>query len=86
MVLREWIDCSLQFRTLSIWKKESREVPIYEANNVLSFSDTRPNTFASTVIVFVGAAILITPLWVLQAIDSLIQKLAVITALCLSFS
>lgn len=43
------------------------------------------DSFASAVIVFVGASILITPIWILQAIESVQQKLAVITAFVLAF-
>ncbi|KAI1267996.1 hypothetical protein F5Y18DRAFT_377102 [Xylariaceae sp. FL1019] len=84
-VLREWIDSSLQLRTLSIWKKKSREVPKYEANNVSYYSDRAMDSFASSVIVFIGAVILITPLWVLQAMNNLTKKLAVITVFVLVF-
>lgn len=41
------------------------------------------DAFASAVIVFVGASILVTPIWILQAINSLQTKLAVITTFVL---
>lgn len=41
------------------------------------------DAFASAVIVFVGASILVTPIWILQAINNLQTKLAVITAFVL---
>ncbi|KAI0902956.1 hypothetical protein F4823DRAFT_569169 [Ustulina deusta] len=43
------------------------------------------DSFASAVIVFVGASILVTPIWILQAIETLKTKLAVITAFVLVF-
>ncbi|KAI0182843.1 hypothetical protein EV127DRAFT_309745, partial [Xylaria flabelliformis] len=49
------------------------------------YSDTGMDSFASAVIVFVGASILITLIWILQAIENLQQKLAVITAFVLAF-
>lgn len=42
------------------------------------------DTFASAVIVFIGASILITPIWILQAIEDVRMKLAVITAFVLT--
>ncbi|KAI0437797.1 hypothetical protein F4803DRAFT_128555 [Xylaria telfairii] len=83
--LRDWIDSSLVLRTLSIWKKKSRVVPEYEASNISYYSDTSIDAFASAMIVFVGASLLITPIWILQAIEKLQIKLGVITAFVLVF-
>ncbi|KAI1350877.1 hypothetical protein F5Y01DRAFT_284593 [Xylaria sp. FL0043] len=83
--LRNWIDNSLTLRTLSVWKKQSRAVPEYDASNVSYYSNTGMDAFASAVIVFIGASILITPIWILQAIENLQIKLAVITAFILVF-
>ncbi|KAI1750238.1 hypothetical protein F4782DRAFT_509773 [Xylaria castorea] len=83
--LRNWIDNSLALRTLSIWKKQSRAVPDYEASNVSYYSNTSLDAFASAMIVFVGASLLIIPIWILQAIENLQIKLAVITAFVLVF-
>ncbi|KAI0185565.1 hypothetical protein EV127DRAFT_441135 [Xylaria flabelliformis] len=83
--LRNWIDNSLALRTLSIWKKQSRAVPDYEAKNVSYYSNTSMDAFASGMIVFIGASLLITPIWILQAIENLQIKLAVITAFVLVF-
>ncbi|KAI0811386.1 hypothetical protein GGR55DRAFT_678214 [Xylaria sp. FL0064] len=83
--LRNWIDNSLALRTLSIWKKQSRAIPEYDANNVSYYSNTGMDAFASAVIVLIGASILITPIWILQAIENLQMKLAVITAFVLVF-
>jgi hypothetical protein len=63
--LRHWIDNSLALRTLEVWKKRSRTVPEYEAQNISYYSNTGMNAFASAMIVLIGATILITPLWVL---------------------
>ncbi|KAI3325317.1 hypothetical protein HD806DRAFT_492635 [Xylariaceae sp. AK1471] len=82
---RHWIDNSLALRTLSIWKKQSRLVPGYEAQNISYYSNTKMNAFASAMIVVIGATLLITPIWILQAMDSLKLKLAVITVFVLVF-
>ncbi|KAI0539624.1 hypothetical protein GGR58DRAFT_463552 [Xylaria digitata] len=83
--LRNWIDNSLALRTLSIWKKHSQVIPKYEASNISYYSNTSMDAFASAMIVFTGASILITPIWVLQAIESLQIKLAAITGFVLVF-
>ncbi|KAI1743042.1 hypothetical protein F4680DRAFT_410880 [Xylaria scruposa] len=83
--LRNWIDNSLALRTLRIWKKQSRDIPKYEANNVSYYSNTSMNAFASGMIVFIGAFLLIVPIWILQAIENLQVKLAVITTFVLVF-
>ncbi|KAI1182577.1 hypothetical protein F5B17DRAFT_444127 [Nemania serpens] len=81
--LRNWIDNSLALRTLRVWKKQSRDIPQYEAGNIAYYSNASMDAFASAVIVFVGASILVTPIWILQAINNLQTKLAVITAFVL---
>ncbi|KAI0433536.1 hypothetical protein F5Y09DRAFT_338563 [Xylaria sp. FL1042] len=83
--LRNWIDNSLALRTLSVWKKQSRTIPEYDASNVSYYSNTSMDTFACAMIVFIGASILITPIWILQAIENLQIKLAIITTFVLMF-
>ncbi|KAI0856936.1 hypothetical protein F4860DRAFT_491311 [Xylaria cubensis] len=83
--LRNWIDNSLALRTLRIWKKQSRAIPKYEANNISYYSNTTIDAFASGMIIFIGASLLITPIWILQAIEDLQIKLAVITTFVLVF-
>ncbi|KAI0197873.1 hypothetical protein F4808DRAFT_437863 [Astrocystis sublimbata] len=83
--VRNWLDNSLVLRTLSIWQKKSRPVPGYEANNVSYYSNTSMDAFASLVIVSIGASLLIIPLWILQTIENLQVKLAVITSFVLLF-
>lgn len=43
------------------------------------------NKFASAVITAVGITMLLTPIWILQAMDRLVMKLAVITVFVLVF-
>ncbi|TRX91676.1 hypothetical protein FHL15_007458 [Xylaria flabelliformis] len=83
--VRNWIDNSLALRTLRIWKKQSRTIPKYEANNISYYSNTSIDAFASGTIIFIGAFLLITPIWILQAIEDLQIKLAVITTFVLVF-
>lgn len=78
--LRQLVDSSLRLRTLGIWKDNKEDIPVYDARNVGYFSGKRMDRFASAVIVFIGVAMLITPIWILQALESLPTKLGTITA------
>ncbi|KAF5511444.1 hypothetical protein CGCS363_v002119 [Colletotrichum siamense] len=77
--LRQVIDSSLRLRTLSIWRHRENEAPSYDAREVSYYSDERMNAFVSAVIIAIGVFMLLTPIWVLQAIEDLKGKLAVIT-------
>lgn len=83
--LRRLIDSSLAVRTLSIWKHKDKAVPNYDAEHVSYYSDSRMDKFASAVIAAVGVVMLITPIWVLQAMSGLRAKLVVITVFVLVF-
>lgn len=77
--LRRLLDSSLRLRTLGLWKDKRDDIPSYDAENVGYFSDKRMDRFASAVIVAIGVAMLITPIWILQALGSLPAKLGTIT-------
>ncbi|KAM5382070.1 hypothetical protein ACJZ2D_002672 [Fusarium nematophilum] len=83
--LRCLIDTSRTLRTLPIWKHKSDETPDYDAENVSYYSDKRMYGFACAVIITVGVIMLISPIWVLQAMSSLQAKLGVITAFVFTF-
>ncbi|RTE71498.1 hypothetical protein BHE90_014096 [Fusarium euwallaceae] len=83
--LRRLIDTSLTIRTLPIWRHKDKAAPDYDAEHVSYYSDARMDKTASVVIVAVGIIMLITPIWVLQAMDGLRAKLAVITTFVLIF-
>ncbi|KAI1128640.1 hypothetical protein F5Y10DRAFT_240197 [Nemania abortiva] len=83
--VRRLIDSSLRLRTMSIWKDNKVSIPEYESKEISYYSDRRMDAFASGVIVFIGAVILLIPLWILQALESLKIKLAVITAFVFIF-
>lgn len=53
--------------------------------HVSYYSDKRMGGFASGVIVAVGVIMLITPIWILQAMKTLQAKLAVITVFVFAF-
>lgn len=83
--LRRLIDTSLTIRTLPMWKHKDKAAADYDAEHVSYYSDARMDKTASGVIVAVGIVMLITPIWVLQAMDGLKTKLGVITAFVLIF-
>ncbi|KAK7403419.1 hypothetical protein QQX98_010832 [Neonectria punicea] len=83
--LRRLIDKSQRLRTLSIWRHKTKSPPDYDAGHVAYYSDERIDRFASAVIVVVGITMLITPIWILQAMETLKTKLVVITVFILAF-
>ncbi|KAL0783585.1 hypothetical protein CaCOL14_001492 [Colletotrichum acutatum] len=83
--LRQVIDGSLRLRTLSLWRHREESVATYDKKEVTYYSDKRMNNFASAVIIAIGVLILITPIWILQALTDLKAKLAVITVFIFVF-
>ncbi|KAK4112398.1 hypothetical protein N656DRAFT_709377 [Canariomyces notabilis] len=83
--LRRVIDSSLRLRTLPIWRLRKHEAPVYDADYVSYYSGKRIDGFASTMIVTIGATMLIAPIWILQALNTLTMKLGVITIFILIF-
>ena len=77
--LRQIIDSSLKLRTLSIWRSKEDKPPDYDADHVSYYSSKRIDGFASSIIVIIGVIMLITPIWVLQALSTLSMKLGMIT-------
>lgn len=77
--LRRVIDDSLRLRTMRLWKLPKMNVPEYDAGDVSYYSGERMDRFASAVIIVTGMALLIVPLWILQAVGSFGLKLGVIT-------
>lgn len=80
---RRLIDSSRWLRTLPFWKQRERDVPDHDAAYVSYYSDRSIDRFASAIIIAIGVAMLITPLWILQAVDMFHMKLVVITAFVL---
>lgn len=82
--LRQMIDSSLRLRTLSIWRDTSRP-SMGDSGHVSYFSDKKMNAFVSMMIVLIGTAMLIIPIWILERQDDLEQKLIVITIFIFAF-
>ncbi|KAF4432004.1 hypothetical protein CGCFRS4_v008921 [Colletotrichum fructicola] len=83
--LRKAIDSSLRLRTLPVWRHRENTAPSYDAREVTYYSDKRMNAFASAVIIAIGVVMLLTPIWILQAMGDLKGKLAVITVFIFIF-
>lgn len=83
--LRQAIDNSLWLRTLPIWEKRKKGPLSYDEENVTYYSAERIDGFASGIIIVVGSAMLITPLWILQALSDASMKLVVITVFVFVF-
>jgi hypothetical protein len=69
---------------MDLWRR-SDTVSDSDVSHVSYSSDKRINHFASGVIIAIGACLLIIPLWILQALDTLKIKLAVITVFIFVF-
>ncbi|KAI1781207.1 hypothetical protein F4818DRAFT_398330 [Hypoxylon cercidicola] len=82
--LRQLLDSSLRLRTLSIWRDTSRPT-MGSSGHVSYFSDKKMNAFVSMMIVFIGTAMLIIPIWILERQDDLERKLIVITVFIFIF-
>ncbi|ETS82154.1 hypothetical protein PFICI_07156 [Pestalotiopsis fici W106-1] len=85
--LRRVIDGSFRLRTLSFWKDKKREpsLPLYDDKYISYYSDKRIDGFVSGFIVCVGLLMLIAPIWILQSLQTLPMKLAVITIFIVAF-
>jgi hypothetical protein len=77
--LRRMIDSSHRLRTLPIWRSAETVSPPRGSKQVLYFSDKRIDTFSSCAIVIVDLTMLLTPVWILQALNNLLWKLDVIS-------
>lgn len=82
--LRRMIDKSYRLRTMDLWRRPDT-VPDYDTSHISYYSDKRIDHFASGVIIGIGTCLLIIPLWILQALDTLTIKLAVITVFIFVF-
>ena len=77
--LRRVIDSSYKLRTLSIWRYRDKDVPSYDSGNLRYYSDRRMDQFSTAVTIAIGGAMLLSPIWVLQATTKFQSKLVVIT-------
>jgi hypothetical protein len=83
--IRHLVNSSERLRTLSLWRYQKEDAPEYDTKQVLYYSDKRIDAFDSAFIFFLGAAMLVAPIWILQTLDVLQAKLGVITAFIVLF-
>lgn len=84
--LRRVIDKSRRLRTLRVWRrKDETPAPQYDSQYVSYYSDQRIDGFASGFIVLVGLSMLVTPIWVLNSLESMNSRLVVITIFTIVF-
>lgn len=55
------------------------KAPEYDAKQISYYSDERMDRFTSAVLLVIGVVMLITPIWILEALNGIRYKLAVIT-------
>jgi hypothetical protein len=84
--LRRLLDRSRKFRIHSLWKSaKAPELPVYDQDVITYTDDKRIDRFVTIVIVGVGTVMLLTPMWIMQALHNDNAKLAVITAFVVVF-
>ncbi|KAK8085716.1 hypothetical protein PG997_006987, partial [Apiospora hydei] len=72
-------------KATKLFTKTPRFMTPRDAKNVHMFSDESTETFVTASLFFAAVLMLITPLWILQAIQSMQLKLGVITAFIVVF-
>lgn len=77
--VRRLVDKSSWLSTFSIWKEQKQFDIQYDVKSIQSYSEKRLDNFASGIIVTIGAVMLMTPLWILQFLNTSVSKLVVIT-------
>ncbi|TVY33883.1 hypothetical protein LOCC1_G008063, partial [Lachnellula occidentalis] len=83
--LRRFLDRSMAFRILPVWRKEEPGLPSYDKDLILSISDKRIDRFITFLILGIGTAMLIAPIWILEVMTRPIRKLVVITVFIVAF-
>lgn len=83
--LRRLLDRSLTLRIHPLWRKKEPSLPTYDQDLIYSISDKRIDNFIAFLILGVGAAMLIAPLWILDLVDGETKKLVIITIFILGF-
>ncbi|CAH0028372.1 unnamed protein product [Clonostachys rhizophaga] len=77
--LRRLLDKSHWLRTLTIWRNKDVKAPEYDAEHISYYSNKRMDRFTSAILLIIGIVMLITPIWILEALNGIRHKLAVIT-------
>ncbi len=84
--LRRLLEKSASFRIHWLWKEEKApELPLYDKDVVNYISDNKIDSFITILIIAVGMAMLIAPMWVLEFLTNPLAKLGTITAFIVVF-
>ncbi|VUC33306.1 unnamed protein product [Clonostachys rosea] len=78
--LRRLLDKSERLRTLAMWRGKDAKPRGYDEKHLPYYSDKRMDRLTSAILLTAGVVMLITPMWILEAVDGIRVKLAVITA------
>ncbi len=87
--LRRLLERSQSFRLSSLWRTKSTVIAStkshIESEEVYYSSDKSIDQFVTAIILFVGVAMLIVPLWILQFVQGSVNRLGVITVFIVLF-
>ena len=87
--LRRLLERSQSFRLSSLWRTDSTAITStkshIESDEVYYSSDKSIDQFVTAIILFVGVAMLIAPLWILQFVQGSVNRLGVITVFIVLF-
>ncbi|KAI0441387.1 hypothetical protein F4803DRAFT_419542 [Xylaria telfairii] len=78
--LRKLLERSSHFRSFSLWQKRS-----LDEGRARYTSEQRIEFCVSTIVIIIGLAMLIAPLWILANIGDMVLRLTVITAFVVAF-
>ena len=83
--LRSFLERSRRFRLLSLWREERKDTSLPRDEYVHYSSDKRIDRVLSLLIMLLGLAMLIAPLWILAFVGDLAIRLGVICAFIVLF-
>lgn len=79
--LRQLLERSAWFHQLKIWRTQNQPTDKY----VYYTSETRIDQFVNNLIMILGLAMLITPLWLLAFVQDYVKRLVIITVFVITF-
>ena len=83
--LRSFLEHSRHFRLLGLWREEKDDVTLPRDEHVHYSSDKKIDRVISVLIMLLGLAMLVTPLWILAFVGDLVTRLGVICAFIVLF-
>ena len=85
--LRRLLDRSKGFRLFMLWRKKKTTsiLPLYDQQEVTYTSDKRIDRFVNMIVVLIGIAMLVGPIWILNGLSGSKEKLATITGFIVLF-